>query len=481
MLLERFALPVAATLVLLLIPIELGFVGWLDTAWAFTLWRALPDPLAAGLAVATALLCLRRVRLAILAVLARIPDDGRIGWALLFALPFVLWQLRERFFVGDSQIIRFWMHTSTTLFLYPDLGASFLLQRATRLGRALELGGLDVAQALICLLGATAVAFLLRATRYLSPTRGGALAIAGLVLGNGALRIFAGHMEVYPFVLVAGAGYLWAALAFANGRCDDWLPALALGIGIWIHFQFLFLVPSLLALLAGADASRPLARNLKVWLRAGLVGAAPTLVFLLAIAATGNFDDLSTALAKLLRWSELGAGADEEVWIRFWGSQGPGTHYFFLSWGHLKYLSNAFFWLAPFTPGLLLALAIASPRAFTSTQATRFLLWASAFGLLYAGSLRPVYGPYDWDLFSLSALLLTVLAGHLLAQELSRDTAAHLFTLLIGAGLLLVAIPVLAIGIAPGAEAGPFSLEFSEPVFGDDLENAFHRLIAPWL
>jgi hypothetical protein len=231
-----------------------------------------------------------------------------------------------------------------------------------------------------------------------------------------------------------------------------------------------------------AEPGRGLGGYLKRWIPAGLVTLCPTLLFFVGLAAAGHGGDLGVAVEKMLRWSDVGPTPQgHEAWIRFWGGSGPGTLYLFLGPGHVKYLVNSFFVLAPWTIPLLAGLAVHSRRVFVAGPEALFLGSACVTAVLYALIVRPVYGPYDWDLFSSTAALLGLLAGHLLARALGRGAFTQVCILAIGTALLFTAIPFLVAGVAPRADAGPFSSDLARPVPGERFEESFNRQVEPWL
>jgi hypothetical protein len=294
------------------------------------------------------------------------------------------------------------------------------------------------------------------------------------------LRIFAGHVEVYAFLLAAASAYLWSALAFLNGR-GSWLaPCLSLGIAVWLHPSALGLVPSLALLFYGqAIPSRERARRTLLGLALTLL---PLATFLLVMFAFGPRADVDRAGASFL--AIVGASDDPQAahrWVRLWGGPaGVGTDYVLLAPPHAKYLANAAYLLAPFAVPVVLAFACWRPRSFTSSPTAGFLSAASLPLVAYALLLRPLWGPFDWDLFAVTALPLAALSAHLLAAGLSASTYRQLATGLIGFQLLFVAIPFLVMGIAVAREAGPFASESRAWEVVDPDSPVFDR-IAPWL
>jgi hypothetical protein len=474
-----------ATLTLLclgLAAVQLGWLPGLDHAWAMNLWLYLPPPLAYGLAGGVVLLGVPAARRALLLGLGRLPLNDRVGWALLLALPLVLWPLRERLAFGDSRIIYFTMNTNPATFFFPDMGATFFLQMGHRIGEALGIGGLELVQGTICLMAPLATYCFWRASLLLAPSPHGASIVLGLILGNAILRIFAGHLEVYSFVLVTIGAYLWASLAYLDDRCSWRMPALAFGIGLWVHVQLLFLAPSLMLLFVSKEPGRRVGHYLMQWMKAAAITLLPSITFFALLLLAGQEQDLRDAFDKLIRWSDVGpTPGGHEAWVRFLGESGAGTRYRIFGHGHFKYLINAFFLIAPFGLLIVATFALAAPRLLVSTGRVRFLSSACATTLVYAAIVRPVYGPYDWDLFSATAVLVSALAGHLLVREVRDPPLRDIAVLAVGAGLLFTAIPMLIIGVAPSRDAGPFSRDLAKPVHGEPFDESFERQIAPWL
>ena len=110
-------------------------------------------------------------------------------------------------------------------------------------------------QLALCASGALALLCVWRAGRYLAPGHGAGVAL--LILSGGLLRVFAGHVEVYGFLLAAAGAYLWSALAHLAGRASWTTPCLALGVAVWLHPSAVALLPSLVLLLHRTPLPRP--------------------------------------------------------------------------------------------------------------------------------------------------------------------------------------------------------------------------------
>ena len=482
----RFAVPTAATALLLLAAAEMGALSPLRFAWATNLWQYLPTPLALGLAALTLALCwppprIELVRRLPYGVAERILPGSPAATAIFAAASaFVLWLLRERHMYGDSNILLY-NAAAGSAFLFPDIGATFLFQLCQRFATATGTSGQAIVQVAVALAGGCAIAVFTHVARQLAPDAGRALLLLLLVLGGGLARVLAGHVEVYAFVLLCAAVYFRTALACLAGRLPATYPALAFGVGLWMHLSFSFLAPSLLlvVLLACGDDRRAMPVTV---LRAAVVAALPVALFLAAMGVLGHTAELAQALETLRRWAGIEPSpVGHEAFLRSpFAASGAGTRYAILSAGHVKYLANAFFLLAPPALPILAGFLVLAPRRFAASRDVAFLGIASLFMVLYALVVRPVWGPYDWDLFSLTALSLATLAATLLVRTMPDPPLTELGVLLVCGTLLLVTVPFVAIGIAPAHPAGPFAYGV-ESAPGESPVDAFERGLGPWL
>jgi len=478
----------AVLLCVALVAVELGWVPWVRYAWGFNLWRYQPPWLAWTLAALVLALCWGRVREVVaqgasaLASLAQRRGPPALPWLTALLVPIALWLVRERQLQGDAPILLY-VGASGIQFLFPDVGASYLFHLAHRIGVPLGVTGRPVLQVLVCLAGGITVVSLARVARRLTASPARAALFTVLVLAGGLTRVLAGHVEVYGFILACAAVYLWAALAFLQGARGVALPALALGVGVWMHLSFVFLVPSLLLLLyLGTPPSRAPVDRARVMGALALVGV-PTLAFLLLMVLAGHGADVAGAWRTMLEWARIRPSPiDHEAFLRLpLRAAGAGTRYVILSGPHLKYLLNAFFLLIPWVLPAMAALLVLVPRRFVATAEAKFLSGACLGMLAYTAVVRPVWGPYDWDLFSLTAVCLAALAAYLLIGLLDDPQLGHVAVLAIGASVLGVTIPFLIVGIAPAREAGPFALPIAVPSGAETPVDAVERLIRDWL
>jgi hypothetical protein len=445
------------------VSLQLGWIEPLRHAWAFNLWQYLPPVLSGALAIASLSLCLPPVRHRLAVALADSGEGGarlRVGVALVLVLA-ALWTLRERRLFGDSEIL-VWDAGRGLWFTLPEPGATFLLGRLVKWSH--ELGWTDPSalvplQLAICLAGVVTVYSVIRSARWLAPGR--ATGVVLLILSGGIPRIFAGHLEVYAFLMVAVAAYLWKSLDHLGGRGSLAAPATLLGVAVWLHLGALCLVPSLLLLpVLRGERGRTALQSAAF---AALLAALPSAAFLAVFLALGAEAELRHAVARV--HEILGVEGGPQVigrWVRGWAS-GPsrGTDYVLLSLPHLKYLANAAHLLCPAALPTLAVCLARRPRVLTATRVARFLAAACFPLLLYTIMLRPIWGPFDWDLFTVTAFFFGALAAHGLAGLAAEARAPHvvheLHAWLVGVSLLFVCVPFLLMARLPLREAGPFT------------------------
>jgi hypothetical protein len=439
---------------------QLGWLPGTRYAWAFNLWAYLPPAAGAALGAAAFALTWASAREAVSGLaldvaqrLRRLPGPAVEAGALL-ALGALLWLLRERFLLGDSAILFFAVRQGLS-FNFPEVGVTWIWQLLWGLRQSVpQLTSLAL---LSCAAGVLSAWLLLRASRHLAPGRLAPLAVL-FALSGGLVRVFAGHIEVYSVLLAALCAYLWAALACLRGRSPQWAAALALGIAIWAHVAAVCLLPSLLLLPRLSRPGAPWRTLVAPALANGALAGVPLLAFLAGAALLGDAQPLERLAERVVE--VLGGSPDPDArrwWVRGWGGEPSiGTDVVFLSRAQLKYLANASHLLAPATLPVLAAFALAAPRRFLATPPATFLACAGLPLVAYAFLLRPFWGPFDWDLFSMTALFLSLLASHLLLTSLGAEALRQVLPWLVGFQLLFVTIPFLVVGTVEGRSEGPF-------------------------
>jgi hypothetical protein len=177
----------------------------------------------------------------------------------------------------------------------------------------------------------------------------------------------------------------------------------------------------------------------------------------------------------------LGTGEYGNYWVRLPFSQaGPGTEWTLFSATQFRFLANCLYLLAPTAFPLILGVSLAR-RSREPVPFTTYFLGIAALGtMVYALALRPFHGPYDWDLFSLTALCLSCFAA-LLWSRCQAEWAGGVGLLAVAASFLFVALPLVVIGLHSTHEGGPLNDQKLEGQAGDTPLEALNRTIDPWL
>jgi hypothetical protein len=465
----------------LLAALQLGWLPFARTAWAFNLWSYLPEWAPWLLGAASLSLCAARVRDAIsvhlLAAAHRWSRKPLLEALACVAVALGLWFLRERSLLADSAVLVAIAH-SDHAFIFPEVGATTLFRVIARLAPQLGVDPIEGMRALACVCGGAAAWLLLRVAPELVPGWS-APALVLCVLSGGLLRVFAGRIEVYAPLLVAMLAYLWLALRALRGGGGVALPGLWLGFAIWIHASAALLLPSLLALVA-LRVSPP--RGREAWRELGsllLLAGAPLAVFLAVHSALSGWGSVREVWIRVLEiLGRSGEAGGTRWWVRGWGGRPSiGTDVVWLSGAHLKYLSNSFTLLVPALLPLLACLLLLRPRALLAGTQGRWLAIAALPLVFYSLALRPFWGPWDWDLFALTALLLACQCFRALA---ALRLAPGLAIACIGFQLCFFGIPLVWIGAGNPREVGPFGFRD----FDYDLRQPARpppERVAPWL
>ncbi len=447
-----------------------GYLPWLKYNWGFNLLRYLPEWIAWLITGLALLITTDEARRGLIGT-GRAIAGAVASWSegrrdlLVFALAFALLVLcRERVQLGDSQVIVSLMSLGR-VWTYPETGGLFMLRVVHDLALALGLRPILACQIVHCGAGAAAIVFVLRAARTTLPDGRGAGAVPLLVFSGGLFAAVAGRFDAQILALCASAAYLMLAVRFLRGTGGLAAPALAFGLAAWLQPVFLFAAPGLLWLprLAG--------RRLTAAAGLALVPLALHTAQLLAFAPR------AVPATEVLANVWIGA----EGWLRGWWS-GPsiGTDYVLLSPSHLKYLANAGFVLAPATLPIAVVILGLRRRAAMTQPAVRFVAASTAGLLLGTAALRPIWGPFDWDLFAVTGLWIAFLGAILLVGLEARSVRTHLAAAAFGLQLCFVGLPLVGIGQGAARDGGLFE----KKDFAPGLLHVGHpapKRVAPWL
>ena len=471
----------------ILCALQFGWLPFARHAWAVNLWAYQPLPVGLVLAVLALSISNGAVRRALISSIDRIGmglDARAITAPVIGGVVFVLlWLFTDNELSPDARVFGGAMLGGYE-FIFPDVGATWIIFSLERLGAVFGLTDFRLFRILSCLAGGVTIGLLVSMSRrgMLGPARPFGLA-TGLLLSAGLIRAFAGRVEVYPLLLVGVAWYVWLALRFLQNEQGWYLTCFAAGIAFWLHAAAIGLALSIVILPRLASNDLALARWMGLLVRGALVAAVPSLVFFLGLMFLGNAVSMEGAMARAV---EILGGNDANTatrwWVRGWGGDPSiGTDIVFGSWAQLKYLANTAFLLCPSAVPVLTILFMVKGKQIGKDRTLRFLGALCLPLVAYSFALRPFWGPYDWDVFSMTALALILFQSYALELVVEASLLRHLTIWLVGFQLLFVGVPFLALRFVPLRDAGPF---FVEGYMSPEIMKAATpppRALEPWL
>ena len=128
----------------------------------------------------------------------------------------------------------------------------------------------------------------------------------------------------------------------------------------------------------------------------------------------------------------------------------------FASRAQLKYLANAAFILCPSAIPVLVFLFAIGRRKLGRDTTALFLAALCLPLIVYAFALRPFWGPYDWDLFSITGFALILFQAYALEILIEPSRLRHIAVWLVSFQMFFVAAPFVALRDIPERDAGPF-------------------------
>lgn len=255
--------------------------------------------------------------------------------------------------------------------------------------------------------------------------------IVGFVLTTGAMQLFFGYVENYTLIALGSLVFVWLGLRTLNGSAPLWSAALALALTNACHPSTMVLWPAALYLawrrLRQGDSVRLIALSLLL----------PPLIIGNGVLTLMELGD--HGLASFLGDDRPGGG--DHVWfVPLLATRTEWERYTMFSLPHLADWANEHFLISTF--GLAAIIIVAgwawntkgqrSPMMTSDRRQLQFLGWASAGYLLLTWAWNADYGMRkDWDLFSPSAFVYTLLAALLLIRFMTDEEALAETTLVI--------------------------------------------------
>ncbi|MDQ5826309.1 MAG: hypothetical protein M3441_19115 [Chloroflexota bacterium] len=255
--------------------------------------------------------------------------------------------------------------------------------------------------------------------RTIGRTRSEAWLVVLGLLFTGNVLLYFGYVESYNLVQVASLFVIWACWQYARGRLPFGTVALFATLAPLLHGSALWWGPMVVAALllrAGQEPAGKRWRAARSDLLQGIgVGLSMVLLMGSIMLIDGyDYERLQTGL------SEMG-GLDGRTMLPLFEAQSPYERYTFLSLPHLGAIAQEQLLTAPMS--LLTILAVVAlawrglKRQLRSVAPFAVLVVGAASIFFYSISWNPDLGPHeDWDLLSLPAIPLTLVAVYLLTR-----------------------------------------------------------------
>ena len=405
-----FFLPYLALLVWIWSGAAVMLTGW---PW---LWGILPLGPAEGFWAPFAALVCTVVAFGLGArVLDRLEEQGaafyrfftrpdRVNSRLLFffllylAIFFLCWNLRsENHFMGDGWVLSLEVEKPFVLWDTAPL-TFFILQSFNRLLQFAGLTGGEATYAVLhCLLFPIFLWFCWRIAGLVAERIPDRLVLFLLIAAGSSLQLFSGYVENYTLLHFWLALYLYSGLRYIAAGSESrvpWRPSLAFVLASASHLTGVVLFPSLLFLWL-----------LRVpWLKRipgigrFIIKSGPSL----AVAA---------ACSIMLVLGPIFSDRSSMVPLLGGRQENPAPYLFF----SLTHLWEKFNFLLLICPAALVALPLAVTRwrIFRSMDSLSFSFaaWSAAGCVFFSTVFNPLLGIRDWDLISLPAIPLALLAG----------------------------------------------------------------------
>ena len=253
--------------------------------------------------------------------------------------------------------------------------------------------------------------------RALGRTRGEAWALVAALCAVGNILLFFGYVESYALLAAGSLFVIWACWRYTEGRLGfGWVGLLATGTAL-LHGSALWWGLMVVAAWLGRARGLPAARRWRTALAEGGEGVAVGLAVVLLMVSAMLLDGYD--LTELRYGLTMLGGGDGHTLMQLVRTETRFEHYTFFSWAHLGGVIQEQLLTAPLallTIGLTLVLGGPGVRALLrAVPPLRTLAVGAVAVFFYSITWNADLGPRsDWDLLSLPALPLSLLAVYLL-------------------------------------------------------------------
>jgi hypothetical protein len=253
--------------------------------------------------------------------------------------------------------------------------------------------------------------------RTLGRTRQDAWLIVAALVALGNVLLYFGYVESYALVQVVSLFVVWACWQYTRGQIPFGTVGALATLAPFVHGQALWWGPMVVAAWLLRARQQPPASRWQLALREGAQGVAVGLAVVIVVISVIIIDGYGFGNVQS-RAAGLGGG-DDHTLIQLVQTQTGNEYYTFFSWPALGAFTQEQLLTAPLallTIGLLAALAWPGVRRLArAVPAFITLVVGAASMFFFSITWNPDAGPRrDWDLLSISAIPLTLVAIYLL-------------------------------------------------------------------
>lgn len=258
-----------------------------------------------------------------------------------------------------------------------------------------------------CLFGALFVVFLVLISRRFTDSLIRRFYICSIVLAQGAVQIFFGHVESYAIPLIGGIIFIYLAFRYLEDNINVFIPGFILFLTCALKMTTVQLYPALIILIflkKRKIAKRGLLFDLSLILFIPFIGF---LIYLFLAVKSGNLENFSNILSSSRNFFAL------------INPKSPDHLFTIISGEYLIYLLNQMILMFPLII-ILTILILALYRKHIDFRETSFIFLASmsVVCLIYNAVSYPVLGPFrDWDKYTLLFLPASLLSMFLLNKN----------------------------------------------------------------
>ncbi|GEM_PF-6137171 len=391
----------------------------------------------------------------------------KIGFHLLVAVvcSSVFWTFRSStFLLGDGQVLindAAVVKSRTTIFEILDLAlqtrnplSTIIYFLASQAGQTfLNLERDVVFQLLSCIAGGVYVFVLLRVLDSFAASPILKSSLFFLLVGNGALALFFGYVEYYPFFFLSSFAYAVATIRMLKFETTLLVPFLLFVLTVLLHFTGIVLLPSLMYAVLARTKSNVVRKILQLkWVGSGILGSVVCLAAILYLSGEYQLRNYVVPVVSL----------------------DVRNTYTLFSGEHLLDVLNALWLLAgPVFLGLLLMIRWKGIRELPGDRRFVFLFLLAFYQQLFVFLGNTDIGfARDWDVMLSMGSGVLLLVSFLFTEGTGSDGSDRLFPqVLLRLSLIMVTttIPWIAVNASERSSIKRFEalLEMDKEFVGD--------------